>query len=81
MLTRSRRAAQRAWRYVRHELPELVVPASMPDPPHVAAAAAAARKRPRLTPREHAQVSLRALRAALSLARIGRQNANAARRG
>ncbi len=55
MLTRARRAALAGWRYVRYRVPELVVPSSMPDPPHVAAAEAAARLRPRRTLRQHGQ--------------------------
>ena len=44
------RALARAWRYVRHDIPEQMLPSSMEDPPHVAAREAARRQR---TAREH----------------------------
>ena len=59
MLTRARRAALGAWRYVRYDLPEVFAPSSMPDPPHVAAQLAAERLRPRRSLREHARVRAR----------------------
>jgi len=53
MLGRARRAARRAWQFLRYELPELAAPSSLPNPPHVLAAREA-KRRPRLTPAQHA---------------------------
>lgn len=53
MLGAARRLARRAWLFVRHDLPELAAPSSLPTPPAAAAAADARKRRPRLTLADH----------------------------
>jgi hypothetical protein len=58
MLGAARRLVRRAWLFVRHDLPELAAPSSLPTPPAAAAAADARKRRRRLTLKEHGEARL-----------------------